>query len=297
MSDKSPLFSSSVELLAHSIELFAQGNERKYKFVILHLANAIELIFKDRLIDKGVSIYENNSNRTITVWAVFTELGKVNIKIPERPVIELLIDDRNTIQHRFGFPNTATVFYYLEQVIAFFKRFLFDEYGVDIAEVLKLYVSENDLALFGLSEKPKEKDIYESLDDLFRLSPESAIVKAFNLVESKFLALMPEINDDNKSSFRPIWQSRPFSRLLEDLVSRNFLTPETASKFYSFRDVRNRSAHHPTPFDDELPNKEMLAETFKIAKEFISGLDKAIESGYYSAKETDKDTSSQQVST
>ena len=56
MSDKSPLFVSAIELLAHAIELFDAGQERKYKFVILHLANSIELILKDRLVDKGISL-------------------------------------------------------------------------------------------------------------------------------------------------------------------------------------------------------------------------------------------------
>ena len=53
MSDSSPLFISSAELLIHSVELFRQVDERKYKFIILHLANAVELILQDRLIDAG----------------------------------------------------------------------------------------------------------------------------------------------------------------------------------------------------------------------------------------------------
>lgn len=279
MSEKSPLFNSAVELLAHSIELFTQGKERKYKFIILHLANAIELICKDRLIDKGISIYERNSNRTLPIWTVFSELEKVNIIIPERPVIELLVDDRNTIQHRFGFPDTATVFYYLEQVITFFKRFFSDEYGVDIAEVMKLYATESDLILFGLAEKPKKKDIDESLDELFELSPQSAIVRAFNLVESKFLQLVPELANANNKPFRPLWQSPFFPRLLDDLVIKGFLTKETAFNFALLREARNRSAHH-TGISDLLSTKESLIKTLEISKEFISGLDKAIDSGY-----------------
>jgi hypothetical protein len=46
MSDKSPLFVSSLELIAHSAEIFAQKNSKKYKFIILHMANAVELILK-----------------------------------------------------------------------------------------------------------------------------------------------------------------------------------------------------------------------------------------------------------
>ena len=278
MSDKSPLFISAVELLAHSIELFTQGNERKYKFVILHLANSIELILKDRLIDKGVTIYEGNSNRTLNIWTVFTELGKVSVKVPERPVIELLVDDRNTIQHRFGFPNSDTVFYYLDQVITFFKRFLSDEYSVDIAEVLKLYVSDDDLGLFGLVEKPKDKeDKYASLDDLFTLSPESAVLQAYNLVESKFMQIMPEATADNKPP-RMIWLYHSFPHVLDDLVIHKFIAQETISKFIMLRQMRNRSAHTAHFKDDQ--SSPDWAEALKVAKDFLYGLDKAIESGY-----------------
>ena len=34
MSEKSPLFVSAIELLAHATELYTQGNEGKYKFII-----------------------------------------------------------------------------------------------------------------------------------------------------------------------------------------------------------------------------------------------------------------------
>jgi hypothetical protein len=277
MSEKSPLFNSAVELLAHSIELFTQGKEQKYKFIILHLANAIELICKDRLIDKGVSIYEKNSNRTLPIWTVFTELEKVGIIIPERPVIELLVDDRNTIQHRFGYPNTATVFYYLEQVVAFFKRLFSDEYGVDFVEVIKLYVTESDLVLFGLAEKPKKKEVDESLDELFELSPNSAIARAFNVIESKFGQLAPGIASDTKS-YRPIWQNRSFVNLLDELINKGFLEKGAVNKFNLLRDARNRAAHH-VPFEG-VTEKESLKEVLELAKKFISGLDKAIESGY-----------------
>lgn len=58
MSDKSPLFVSALELVAHATELYIAGQSKKYKFVILHLANSVELILKDCLIDHGVSIYK-----------------------------------------------------------------------------------------------------------------------------------------------------------------------------------------------------------------------------------------------
>src|SRR5258708_40204626 len=111
MSDKSLLFVSSLELSAHATELFAQKSPKKYKFVILHLANAVELILKDCMIDQGVSIYIPKSNKTLTIWECTDLLDSKGVKLPERPVIELLIDDRNTIQHRFGYPSAEAVYY------------------------------------------------------------------------------------------------------------------------------------------------------------------------------------------
>lgn len=240
MSDKSPLFVSAVELLAHATELYSQGNERKYKFVILHLANAVELILKDRLVDKGVSIYVQRKPQTIGIWEAFEELQKVNVNIAEPPVMELLIDDRNTIQHRFGFPNAETVFYYLEQTVAFFKRFFTEEYSVDIAEVLKLHLSEENLALIGLAEKVGDE--YASLDKLFELSPESAVLQAFNSIEQKYIELSG-MQHSFKGKPLMFYQNSDFIHLLDDLAIEGFISPASVHQFKFLREMRNRAAH------------------------------------------------------
>jgi hypothetical protein len=140
-----------------------------------------------------------------------------------------------------------------------------------------LYVTESDLVLFGLAEKPKKKEVDESLDELFELSPNSAIARAFNMIESKFIQLAPGIMRDKKS-YRPIWQNRSFVSLLDDLINKGFLSKETANRFNLIREARNRAAHHAS--FEGAPEKESLKEILKLAKEFISGLDKAIESRY-----------------
>jgi hypothetical protein len=50
-----------MELIAHAVKLCRANKPQKFKFVILHLANSVELILKDLLIDKGESIYKPNS--------------------------------------------------------------------------------------------------------------------------------------------------------------------------------------------------------------------------------------------
>lgn len=271
MSDKSPLFVSANELLAHAIELYMDGNERKFKFVILHLANSVELILKDRLIDKGISIYIPKQQQTIGIWKSFEELETLNINIIERPVIELLIDDRNTIQHRFGFPNAETVYYYLEQIIEFFKRFLSEQYNVALVDVLKLYLNDSALSLFGLI--TSDKDEYSALDTLFKLSPESAVLQAYNLIESKFFDFQNASIPRGQSLCLSNSLSHEFFELMNALAKKNLIAPDTPIKFHTLRDMRNRAAHS-APETGSISNPKWI-EALEIAKDVLRGLTEA----------------------
>lgn len=276
MSDKSPLFVSASELLAHAVELYTEGNERKFKFVILHLANSVELILKDRLIDKGVSIYVPKQSQTIGIWKSLEELQNVGVHIAEKPVIELLVDDRNTIQHRFGFPNAETVYYYIEQVVAFFKRFLDEQYGVALVDVLKLYLDDSALALIGLVDRVEDE--YAALDTLFQLSPESAVLQAYNFVESKYFEVTGASPFENGRP-RMLMQNRDFSNLLTELAKGGFIAPDAVLKFRVLREMRNRAAH-AAHFSGDAPEAEWT-EALNAAKDLLKALSKSAEEGFF----------------
>ncbi|MBI5565154.1 MAG: hypothetical protein HY870_09670 [Chloroflexi bacterium] len=268
MSDKSPLFVSALELLAHATELYASGRPRNYKFVILHLANAVELIAKDCLIDHGVSIYKN-PNETITIWGGFSELAKLGIVIPQKPVIELLIDDRNTIQHRFGFPNAEAVFYYLEEVVAFFTRFLNEQYKVDLAEALEKHLSADNLALLGLV-----KDNFSHFKKLMQISPEAAIQQVFASVEKEIDQIL--FAGDLQARRRiPPFSSGMGVKFLRELANKGYLSEDIAVKFKSLQNVRNQAAHG-APIDDSNVNWESELDT---AIQILSAIDKAKRNG------------------
>jgi hypothetical protein len=276
MSDKSPLFVSALELLAHATELYASGNPRNNKFVILHLANAIELVLKDCLIEHGISIYKN-PKETITIWGAFDELTKLNIAIPEKPIIELLVDDRNTIQHRFGFPNAEAVFYYLEEVVSFFSRFLQEQYKVEIATALESHLSVENLAILGLV-----KDNYSHFKKLMDISPEAAIQQAFSTLESKINQTLFAYSD-NPQLMRRI---RPMSNglisgFLEELAIKKYLPTDITSRYHSFEDVRNRVTHG-AEFDGEKPDWQHELDT---AIQILRAIDKAKKDGLISESE------------
>lgn len=275
MSDKAPLFISSVELLSHSIELYREGNERKFKFIILHLANAVELILKDRLLDKGVSIYKNNSSMTIGIWDSFEELEGRDCQIPERPIIELLVDDRNTIQHRFGFPDSESVYYYLEHIVNFFSRFLDEEYDVELAEVLELYLEQDDLQLFGLG--TSDNPDYEALDELLELSPEAAVVQAYSLLEGRLIQLLPAEDELDPYVRRRLVRTNTFHRLISELVEKGLLNEDAQEKFHFLRELRNRAAHAAHfQHDDESPE---WSDAIEAAKELVQRFDELKEAG------------------
>jgi len=275
MSDKSPLFVSSMELIAHAIELYRANKPRKFKFVILHLANSVELILKDLLIDKGESIYKPKQPLTIGIWEAFDKLSDHGVVLPERPKIELLIDDRNTIQHRFGSPEAGSVFYYLECVISFLKRILNDEYGINLADVLKSHLSQDELAFVGLAQQIDENE--HALDPLFQISPESAVLQAYNLVEDRLLRLTVKPGDEiGRRGLMELSRQVPY--LINNLAIRGYISQETAHEFRFFRDLRNRSAH-AAHFREEERDADW-AKGIEIAKKLLDGLDQAVEDGF-----------------
>ena len=141
MAYDSPLFQSSLELFGHAIEHFNWGSEKDRKFVILHLANAVELIFKDLLLDLGESIYKNPKETITITSSIKTLTEEKGIQIPNLNKLELLIDERNSLQHRYGFPNELTSIFYMDAVYNFFKEFLKGNYDLDIDKILEDFVS------------------------------------------------------------------------------------------------------------------------------------------------------------
>ncbi|MBD3308543.1 hypothetical protein GF339_19105 [candidate division KSB3 bacterium] len=285
MSDQSPFFIHSVELLIHSMELFRQVDDRKYSAIVLHLANAVELLLQDRLMDAGHSIYETNKSTTLSVNKVLDHLKKERVKIPERPFLELLFENRKTIHHRFGHPDLKTVYQYIDQVTGFMKRFIHDEYGIVLADVLReLGQADDDLQLLGVLEG--QGNVLAFLDKLFALSPESAILQAFNFVEGKFAEyafLQAKYLDPRakKSFLRASQKSPEFLVLLDMLLEEQVFTQDLIEEMDLLRIARNYAIYRDTS-DANPPD---WTKALNIAKALIVSLDKAIESKYESAAE------------
>lgn len=273
MSETSPLFISSIELIAHAIDLYVSRDAKKLKFAILHLANAVELILKDRVVDCGQSIYKDNSKQTITIWEAFKILEGCGVLVPEKPVIELLVDDRNTIQHRYGYPNGEAVFHYLQQTLAFFTRFLSENYGVELRATLQLHTSRENLEKVGFAFH--ENEAIATIEELFKLSPDSALLVAWKLLDER---LSPYLSSNGRKGKPAImlWHHSDFQEKLKLMQAAGLVGQQVFEDFLFLREMRNKAAHAQ---HHEQSQPEEWRKAIDVAEALITATDRAVKQG------------------
>jgi hypothetical protein len=133
----SPLLRSAFETLEHGLWHFLRSDTTPdMKFALLHVDQAVELLLKERILRGGKSIYKN-PKETITIWGAYDIIEKeLNCKIPEKPSLELLHEERNNIQHKYANPSPDDAAFHIEKAMMFVRRFVKDELKLDIADYL-----------------------------------------------------------------------------------------------------------------------------------------------------------------
>ncbi len=185
MAIESPLFQSSMELLGHSITHFNGTSELDRKLVILHLSNSVELLLKDMILDSGESIYKN-PKETITIHGCIELLGAKKISVPFINKLELLIDERNALQHRFGSPNELTAIFYMNVALEFFRSIVKQHYSQDFDELIAQFADEKDLIALKMREPSNDSEL-ENLKKLGRVHPLGALLSAVAYLEKTVL--------------------------------------------------------------------------------------------------------------
>lgn len=103
------------------------------KFALLHVDQAIELLLKERIRAGGKSIYKN-PKETITILGAYDILKDLQVQIPERADLELLHEERNSIQHKYSNPSGEDAAFHIGKAMDFIRRFVRDELKLDIKE-------------------------------------------------------------------------------------------------------------------------------------------------------------------
>ena len=267
MAIESPLFQSSMELLGHSITHFNGTDELDRKLLILHLANSVELVLKDILLDLDESIYKN-PKETVTINGCLETLKANEFKIPYKNKIELLIDERNALQHRFGSPNELTAIFYMTIAVDFFREILREHYKQDFEEIIAQFTPDKDLAAF-LMRKPRNESELENLKKLSKVHPLGALLSVVAYLESKMDTFSHEVGLDQGMRLRP-----PLILLSNRYLSRvGIEMPEDlAQEMEEVRRMRNLAAHgRKDPTKDDVIRFIASVERFE---RFIDSLDK-----------------------
>lgn len=260
MAIESPLFQSAMELIGHSISHYNGNRELDRKLLILHLANAVELILKDIVLDSGCSIYKN-PKETITIQGCLSTLEKQNIEIPNLNKIELLIDERNALQHRFGSPNELTSIFYMNIAQQFFQEVLRTNYGQDYDEVISQFTEEEDLDTYKRG-KPSNDQELENLQHLAKIHPLGALLSAWSYFEKKVDEFAKEATLDHRLLSRrtgPLTFELTRGKLSEFGIH---IPEELLIRINQIRQVRNMAAHGRAE-----PSKEEVIETIKVIEE------------------------------
>ena len=266
MAIESPLFQSAMELLGHSISHFNASKELDRKLVILHLANAVELILKDLVLDSGESIYKG-PKETITIHSCFQVLEKNNIKVPSCNKLELLIDERNALQHRFGSPNELTTIFYMNIAQDFFKEVLINHYDQQYDEVITQFADEEELRAFRMREPTDDTEL-ENLKKLASVHSLGALLSAMTYFEKLTLDFGENIGLEKELRRRPPWHMMS-PRFLERFGIE--FPPSLAKKLDDTRRLRNLAAHgRREPFKKDVVN---AIEAIEEYEKFLQSVD------------------------
>jgi len=247
-----------MELLGHSFSHFNSTKELDRKLVILHLANAVELILKDLLLDYGESIYKG-PKETITIHGCIKSLQDKGFNIPYLNKIELLIDERNALQHRFGSPNKLTTIFYMNISQDFFKDILKSHYGQNYDEVIAQFVDKKELLAFGLKE-PSDDTELENLKKLSNVHSLGALLSAMTYLERLTIEFGNKIGLEQELRRRPPWHMMS-PRFLERFDLK--VPEELGRKLDETRRLRNLAAHGRSE-----PSKADVARAIDAIEEF-----------------------------
>lgn len=268
MAIESPLFQSAMELLGHSITHYNGKKELDRKLLILHLANAVELILKDLVLDSGESIYKG-PKETITIQGCIKVLQDKSISLPLLNKIELLVDERNALQHRFGSPNELTSIFYMNIAENFFREVLKKHYSQEYDEIIVQFSDESDLLEYKLSDPSNDQEL-DKLKDLAKIHPLGALLSAWTYLEKEVEVFAEETGIK-------FLQRRPATT---DLVNGRWerfgvAVPDGLSdRFHEARRLRNMAAHgrlEPT-VEDVISS----VDTIEALDKYLLSLDKSV---------------------
>jgi uncharacterized protein YutE (UPF0331/DUF86 family) len=133
MAQTSPILRFALEVFHHALENYASGSPRHHKVAVMGLAQSIELTTKATLVENNIPIFEK-SGRTINTHDALANLARLwgSDRVDQHARIELLVDERNAIQHRYGNVDDVSLDYHMETAFEFLRTTLEREFDTSL---------------------------------------------------------------------------------------------------------------------------------------------------------------------
>lgn len=201
MPTRSPLLESCLETLVHGLEHYVRSDTGKdRKFAILHIDQAIELILKEKVRSLGLSIYKRDGKTTIGTKEAYDILERRRCVIAEKANLEMIHDERNLIQHKYSNPDENATKFHIENVLAFFERFLYQEFNIRIEDAIPQTILMN--AKLGFTtEETKVGKLLKSAEDSIKYDTSSAMFLLFNAAEVLLREKLRSLNIDTSGKY------------------------------------------------------------------------------------------------
>lgn len=186
MAVAAPLLRNSLELLGHAVEHYVGGSPKDWRIAVQLLWQSCELAAKDVLVHENVPIVDNTGKflsgrvciaKVGDVWGVGTT--------PRLAEIDLLRDERNAIQHRYGTIDEYTMDYYMEIAFAFATEVL-KRQGLDLHEHLRRELPTEIWRACRFIQDEQEQKLARARS-LVANNSSAALLEAFTVLESTTL--------------------------------------------------------------------------------------------------------------
>ncbi len=191
MLQRSPILRFALEVFEHALESAVSDRSRDRKLAVINLAQCVELAVKAALVEKNISIYTKES-RTITPHEALRLLAELwaSPRIAMHSRLEVLIDERNAIQHRYGDVDDVTLDYHLETAFETLEEILRREFDIDLSDWVRDNVAETVWKRVRFVQVPETAPAPPSEASLPDRSPALDLVDGFSRYETAIRAIV-----------------------------------------------------------------------------------------------------------
>lgn len=133
MVSSSPILRFALEVLDRGLHDAVSTRSRDWKMAVLSLAQTVELTVKAALIEANIPIYTKDGKTLVIHDALGQLAGHLGVeRLPMHARIQLLVDERNSIQHKYGSVDDVTLDYHLDTVFQFLRDLLASQFDLDL---------------------------------------------------------------------------------------------------------------------------------------------------------------------